>query len=169
MKSSSEMLQICHILYIRKPGTGISNTLRKPIVPFSISTLGFHIPLLWQILKRFTGFVYFVFIVYVAWDKTWHFFFCGTLRGHIKTVHEGYKDFKCDSCGKSFTEAGYLRKHIKTIHKGHRDFKCDSCGKSITQAVKLGWVPKDFFPREEIDPNSSTCICLCTYCRYFLH
>ena len=40
----------------------------------------------------------------------------GKLRTHIKTVHEGQKDFKCDSGGKSFAEAGSLRKHIKTGH-----------------------------------------------------
>ena len=35
---------------------------------------------------------------------------------HIKTVHKGHKDFKCDSCGKSFTQAGNLGRHIKNVH-----------------------------------------------------
>ena len=48
------------------------------------------------------------------------------MRRHIKTVHEGHKDFKCKSCIKPFTLAGCLRAHIKNIHKGHKDFKCDS-------------------------------------------
>ena len=61
----------------------------------------------------------------------------GKLRTHIKTVHKGQKDFKCDPCGKSFTSAGYLRKHIKTIHEVQKNFKCDSCGKSFTQASNL--------------------------------
>ena len=61
----------------------------------------------------------------------------GSLKKHIKTIHEGHTDFKCDSCGKSFTQAGTLRIHIKTIHEGHKDFKCDSCGKSFTQAGDL--------------------------------
>ena len=39
------------------------------------------------------------------------------------------KIFKCDSFGKSFTQAGNLRVHIKTVHEGHSDFECDSCDK----------------------------------------
>ena len=41
------------------------------------------------------------------------------MRRHIKTVHEGHKDFKCKSCEKSFTSAGSVRGHIKNIHKDH--------------------------------------------------
>ena len=44
------------------------------------------------------------------------------MRRHIKTVHEGHKDFKCKSCIKPFTLAGCLRGHIKNIHKGHKHF-----------------------------------------------
>ena len=51
------------------------------------------------------------------------------LRGHIKTIHKG-KKFKCNSCGKSFTQAGNLRVHIKTVHECHSDFECDSCDKA---------------------------------------
>ena len=49
----------------------------------------------------------------------------------IKNVHEGHKDFKCESCEKSFIQADSLRGHIKNIHKGHKHFKCDSCGKLL--------------------------------------
>ena len=57
------------------------------------------------------------------------------LRSHIKTLHEGHKHFKCDSCRKSFTllpnltivnrTINYwnLRGHIKTIHECHKDYK----------------------------------------------
>ena len=39
----------------------------------------------------------------------------------IKTnVHEGDKDFKCESCEKSFIQADSLRGHIKNIRKGHK-------------------------------------------------
>ena len=47
------------------------------------------------------------------------------------------KIFKCDSFGKSFTQAGNLRGHIKSIHRGQKDFKCDYCGKSFTQTNNL--------------------------------
>ena len=41
----------------------------------------------------------------------------GHMRRHIKTVHEGCKDFKCESCEKLFTQADSLRGHIKSIHE----------------------------------------------------
>ena len=39
---------------------------------------------------------------------------------HIKTVQEGEKDFTCESCEKSFTQADSLRGHIRNIYKGHK-------------------------------------------------
>ena len=59
------------------------------------------------------------------------------LRLHIKTLHEGHKHFKCDSCRKSFTLLPNLRGHIKTIHECHKDYKCGSCEKLITGATSL--------------------------------
>ena len=41
------------------------------------------------------------------------------MRTHLKNNHEGHKDFKCESCEKSFIQADSLRGHIKNIHKGH--------------------------------------------------
>ena len=49
------------------------------------------------------------------------------LRGNIKTLHEGHKDYKCGSCDKSFTGATSLMIHIKTIHEYHKDFKREYC------------------------------------------
>ena len=42
---------------------------------------------------------------------------------------KGQKDFKCESCGKSFSQTGDLKRHINTIHEGHKDYKCESCGR----------------------------------------
>jgi len=39
------------------------------------------------------------------------------LKIHIKTLHEGQRNYRCDYCGKSFTGSQYLEKHIKTIHE----------------------------------------------------
>ena len=61
----------------------------------------------------------------------------GDLNKHIKTLHEGQKNYKCDSCGKSFAQSGNLKIHIKTLHEGQRNFKCDSCGKSFTGSESL--------------------------------
>ena len=80
------------------------------------------------------------------------------LRKCIKIILKVHKNYKCDSCGKSFTVANkmrrhaitiyvqwlerflmllfwkiiYLRVHIKSLLEGHKEFKCDSCGESFT-------------------------------------
>ena len=54
-----------------------------------------------------------------------------------QTVHEGCKNFKCESCGKLFTQVGHLITHIKTIHEGKKDYKCDNCGKLFAEARDL--------------------------------
>ena len=44
-------------------------------------------------------------------------------KNHIHTVHKCHKDFKCNSCGKSFSWAsGHLKQHIHPIHQDHKDF-----------------------------------------------
>ena len=59
------------------------------------------------------------------------------LKLHIKTIHEKQSNYKCDSCGKTFTTSSWLRKHSKILHEGQRNSKCDSCGKTFTQSVTL--------------------------------
>ena len=39
------------------------------------------------------------------------------LKKHIYTVHEGHKDYKCESCCKSFPDGGKLKRHIKRVHE----------------------------------------------------
>ena len=41
------------------------------------------------------------------------------------------------TCGKSFTTLQYLEKHLHIVHDGYKDYKCESCGKSFSRADRL--------------------------------
>ena len=56
---------------------------------------------------------------------------------NIQRMEKAHKDYKCESCGKSFSHANNLKTHIHTIHEGHKDYKCESCGKSFSHAGHL--------------------------------
>ena len=45
----------------------------------------------------------------------------GSLKKHTIEVHEGQKDYKCESCGKSYSRAESLKNHIHQVHEGHKD------------------------------------------------
>ena len=50
-----------------------------------------------------------------------------TLHLKIITTHqEAQKNLKCASCEKSLTQPGSLKVHIKTVHEGQRNYKCDT-------------------------------------------
>ena len=38
------------------------------------------------------------------------------MKTHIKTVHKGQRNYRCDSCEKTFTQSGDLKRHINIIH-----------------------------------------------------
>ena len=46
----------------------------------------------------------------------------GSLKKHMKTIHEGQRNYKCDSCAKFFTQSGTLKQHFKTFHEGQRNY-----------------------------------------------
>ena len=61
----------------------------------------------------------------------------GNLRKHIKTVHEGHKNHKCNSSEKSFSQRSNLKTQIQIVHDGHNDHNCGHCGKYFTQFSKV--------------------------------
>jgi len=58
------------------------------------------------------------------------FKFCGALRHHVNSLHEGRKDFLCHICGKCFAEKVARDNHIR-VHTGERPFRCEICGKDF--------------------------------------
>ena len=42
----------------------------------------------------------------------------GSLKHHIKTVHEGIREHECKICGKAFGKKAALRIHDETVHLG---------------------------------------------------
>ena len=59
------------------------------------------------------------------------------LKKHIRYVHEGVKNHKCEKCGKAFTKPGELKIHISSVHEGVKNHKCNICGKTFSQAGNL--------------------------------
>ena len=59
------------------------------------------------------------------------------------------KNYKCDSCGKSFTRLGYLKIHIKIVHEGQKNYKCDSCEKTFTESGSLRHTLKQFMQNKK--------------------
>ena len=59
------------------------------------------------------------------------------LNSHIKRVHEGQSNHKCDICWQSFTKSRNLNTHIKALHEGQRNYKCDYCEQCFPRSRNL--------------------------------
>ena len=51
------------------------------------------------------------------------------MKRHLKQVHDGKKDYKCEICGNEYFEKKRLNGHIKREHDNVRDEQCNQCGK----------------------------------------
>lgn len=61
------------------------------------------------------------------------------LRTHER-LHLGAKEFKCDTCGKMYTNQGNLDRHIRVTHKNERRHECEICNKTFSQISILNQV-----------------------------
>ena len=51
----------------------------------------------------------------------------GSLKTHVKMIHDKIHDFKCNTCDYMSSTKGNLSKHIKQVHDRIQDIKCDTC------------------------------------------
>ena len=50
------------------------------------------------------------------------------MERHFKTVHLKEKNFRCPTCGISFSRKEHVTLHIDTVHKQIKAFECQHCG-----------------------------------------
>ena len=67
----------------------------------------------------------------------------GHLKKHMRTHVNG--ELKCDICKKSFFEKGILKRNMRT-HTGEKPYECDTC--SIAHAIDLQ-LPEEEGEKEE--------------------
>ena len=60
-----------------------------------------------------------------------------TSNMNASSVQEGKKVFKCDVCGKSFSNQTKLTEHIAAIHEGKKPFRCDICSYRFSQKTTM--------------------------------
>ena len=69
------------------------------------------------------------------------------LSTHVRTVHEGKKEFKCEYCGKCFGVNQNLKQHIR-IHLQDFKFKCEFCEKGFIRSQHLSRHLKTWHEKE---------------------
>ena len=56
---------------------------------------------------------------------------------HIRTVHEGAKDFECPYCTKKFSTQSNLKVHEAAAHTGNFPHKCNLCQRGFNRKKLL--------------------------------
>ena len=85
------------------------------------------------------------------------------LHRHIQQAHVNPEErrFRCDICGKGFTERIRLKDHINT-HTGDRPYLCNYCGKGFAnQANQVAHIRQVHLGKKR---NTNTGEHLCTFC-----
>ena len=59
------------------------------------------------------------------------------LKSHINAVHDKIKDWTCDKCPYRASQKEHLKNHITAVHDKIRNFKCDKCSYASSQKQAL--------------------------------
>ena len=59
------------------------------------------------------------------------------LKGHISSVHEKKKLYKCSNCDSSFANHYDTKFHIASVHDGKKQLECNICNASVVLKAGL--------------------------------
>ena len=54
---------------------------------------------------------------------------------YSSAVHDKEKNYVCFLCNRAFTQSHSLRSHVRTVHEGARDYRCEVCLKEYSRWV----------------------------------
>jgi hypothetical protein len=61
----------------------------------------------------------------------------GSLKRHIKSVHEGKRPQKCNKCELRFVKMTDLNRHLESVHEKKKPFQCEICDYSCSLKFNL--------------------------------